>query len=44
MAGSGKTHHAIQEFLKYEGNNKVMLSFTNKACNVVRKRFQDKGI
>lgn len=44
IAGSGKTYKATQTFLNEQGENKVMVSFTNKACNVVRKRMKDKEL
>ena len=43
IGGSGKTYLGVQKFDKEEGN-KMVLAFTNKACNVIRKRFIDGGV
>lgn len=43
IGGSGKTHTAIEEFLKHPDEKKIMMSFTNKACSVVRERLKAKG-
>ena len=43
IGGSGKTFLGVQKFKAEEGE-KMVLAFTNKACNVIRKRFSDEGI
>ena len=43
IGGSGKTFLGVQKF-KEKKKKKMVLAFTNKACNVIRKRFSDEGI
>ena len=44
IAGSGKTYEGEQIFKNEKTDKKIVLSFTNKACNVIRKRFQDHNL